>query len=465
MLSPLFRKYFVISFAVTIAMICVCGFVARYVERFERDRFFKNQSAEIVAQIQSYHGDKEQYVKQLNELNEKMHSPLRIEMKDGAPIVSLRPFGPPPFPGHAAGPPPGPPPEGMGPPSGEGPPGPPPGPPFQPGHHGPPGGAFTFFIGMPIVPFLAMVVAVLMASGVSVVLMYRSLRDKADLAKEVLTKMQQGDLKARFPVSKWDEASKIFSLYNQMADEIERLVSRLMENEKTRVNLLQELAHDLRTPVSSLRNVVETIRYDEDKLDRETKQELKEVALHETEYLSRLVEDLLFLALVLEPKYKDASEEVSIYELLANQMNASAAAYPEIECRVETAGVTPKHILGNSHLLRRLFRNAFENAFSFAKSKVTATVIENLGTVTIVIRDDGPGLSDAQLENWGKKKTFARQQTQANGRLSVGLGSVIIQTIASAHGGHASIHNVVENGQVVGAEMTISIRSNVRMAS
>ena len=471
MLNPLVRKYFFISFVVTVVMVLVCGFVARYVERFERERFFKNQSAEIIAQIQAYQGDKQQYVKQLNELNEKMHSPLRIEMKDGAPVLTMRPFGPGIFTMHARGLPPGPPPPGDfgdGPPPGgpppDGmmpPPGPPPGMGFGPGHHGP-GGAFGFFIGMPIVPFLAMIVALLMASGVSVILMYRSLRDKSELAKEVLTKMQQGDLKARFPVSKWDEASQIFKLYNQMADEIERLVSRLMENEKTRVNLLQELAHDLRTPVSSLRNVVETIRYDEDKLDKETKEELKEVALHETEYLSRLVEDLLFLALVLEPKYKSVSEEVSIRDLVMNQMNASAAAHPKIESDFEMTGVTPKLILGNSHLLRRLLRNAFENAFSFAKSKVTATLMENLGTLTIVIRDDGPGLTEAQLENWGKKKAFARQQTQINGRLSVGLGSVIIQTIASAHGGHASIHNVIEDGKIVGAEIMISIRSNVR---
>lgn len=427
-LKPLFRRHFLVTFVVFVVMIWFCAIVARYLEHFERDRFFKSQTADLVSQIQNHAGDKAEYVKQLNLLNEKMHSPITIELKDDQVIVSLRR---------------------------------PPGPP--PGMFGPRG---MSWFGMPIVPFLAMLVAVLLASGVSLILLYRSFRDKAELAKEVLGRMQQGDLKARFPISKWDEASQIFLLYNQMADEIERLVERLMQNEKTRVALLQELAHDLRTPVSSLRNVVETIRFDEKLLDEKTKEELKTVALHETEYLSRLVEDLLFLALVLEPKYKTESEEVQIRDLVIAQLNAAAATYPKIECELIEATSISSRSLGSAHLLRRLFRNAFENACSFAKTKVTATIREVDGFLEIKIRDDGPGLPPSALETFGKKKNSTRYQSQVNdGRLSVGLGSVIMQTIAAAHSGQASIQNIIENDRVAGAELTISIRSAVRAAS
>jgi signal transduction histidine kinase len=329
------------------------------------------------------------------------------------------------------------------------PPGPPP--PFAPR-----GGDW---IGMPIVPFLGMLIAVLLASGVSLILIYRSFRDKAELAKEVLGRMQQGDLKARFPISKWDEASQIFVLYNQMADEIERLVARLEQNEKTRVALLQELAHDLRTPVSSLRNVIETIKFDEKLLPEKTKEELKEVALHETEYLSRLVEDLLFLALMLEPKYKAESEEVSIRDLLVNQMNAVTPAYPNIQCELIEAANGDTRSLGTPHLLRRLFRNALENACSFARSKVTVTICETNGRLTVIIQDDGPGLSEPALEMFGKKKTSTRYQTGGEGRLSIGLGSVIMQTIATAHSGQAAIRNLTENGKIRGAELTITLRA------
>lgn len=414
--QPLFRKHFFVTAAVFVAMIWFCAFVSRYIERIERERFFKSQATELITQVENHPGDHAAYIKELNELGQKTHSPFILEMNDGKVAVSLHPY--------------------------------------TRGRH---------FLGMPVVPFLGMFIAALLASAISLLLLYRSFRGKAELAKEVLSRMQQGDLKARFPITKWDEVAQIFLLYNQMADEIERLVDRLMQNEKTRVGLLQELAHDLRTPVSSLRNVVETIRYDEKALDEKTKEELKIVALHETEYLSRLVEDLLFLALVLEPKYKNESEEVSVRDLLENQMNATAKAYQNVRCEiVETEAVT--NSLGSAHLLRRLFRNAFENACSFAKSKVTASIREEGGFLIITIRDDGPGLSEAALARFGKKKNMTRYQTQTDGRLSVGLGSVIMQTIAAAHSGQASIRNLVENGVAQGAELTISLRSHLRAA-
>ena len=243
-----------------------------------------------------------------------------------------------------------------------------------------------------------------------------------------------------------------------MADEIERLVTRLQKNEETRVHLLQELAHDLRTPVSSLHSVLETMKYDGSSLDDRTKSELTGVAYHETEYLKRLVEDLLFLALVLEPKYKNESENILIGELIGSQMKAAASSYPKINCRFENIGLQ-SFVLGSPHLLRRLFRNAFENAFSFARSEVTVGFREAGGRIQIVIRDDGPGLSQEAITNFGKTKALTRyQETRQDGRISIGLGSVIIQTIAEAHSGTVEIRNLEnDDGEIRGAELEIAV--------
>jgi K+-sensing histidine kinase KdpD len=247
-------------------------------------------------------------------------------------------------------------------------------------------------------------------------------------------------------------------LFNQMADEIERLVEQLRATEKHRLQLLQELAHDLRTPVASLSNLLETLKFDDAKLEAKSRTELTGLAYQETEYLTRLVEDLLFLALVIEPKYKAETGEVVVQELLKAQIDAAATAHPNVKSEYG-ANIAEKRcrLPGNAHLLQRLFRNALENAYSFARSEVKTELSGGNGMCHVTISDDGPGLSLEELENFGKKRS-TRHQTLRGGRISVGLGSVIIQAIASAHGGSVQIRNLTDpRGSVSGAALTISI--------
>jgi signal transduction histidine kinase len=483
MLRPLFRKYFVLIFLVFIAVLGICAFSTHYLMRFQMNLFFKSQANNLIHQIENHVGDKVAYVEELNAMNRKMHSPVRLELK--AKGEKIKPsFGPTvvqpilidnqemtfvlalePLPekplrsiaplrsGGTTEP-------ALTPVTTD---------PLDPLRPALPRGLFggRRSMGPPIIPFLALIFAVLLASALSVMLIFRSFRDKAELAKDVLSKMQNGDLKARFPISKLDEASQIFILYNSMADEIERLVDQLRQNEQMRISLLQQLAHDLRTPVSSLRNVIETLRYDEKLLNEQTKEDIKVVALHETEYLSRLVEDLLFLALVLEPKYKNESEEVSIRDLLASQLTVASSAHPTIKYQlIDNLKGNRALAIGSPHSLIRMFRNALENAYSFARSEVTITLSELTGKIKISIRDDGPGLSENTLATFGKKKASRYQGVNANGRISVGLGSVIIQTIATAHAGEVAIANVTDaRGEILGAELTITIGSAMKIAA
>jgi K+-sensing histidine kinase KdpD len=203
------------------------------------------------------------------------------------------------------------------------------------------------------------------------------------------------------------------------------------------------------------------LRFEDQRLQAEAKAELTDLAYQETEYLTRLVEDLLFLALVLEPKYKDETGPVPMHDVIEAQVAAAAAAHPRIRSEfTRTATQGRRHVMGNTHLMQRLIRNGLENAFSFARSHVETGIHCAGEFMSIVIRDDGPGLTPEALENFGKKRATRYQDPGQSGRLSVGLGSVIMQAIATAHGGQVTIQNVYgPEGQVRGSELNITIRS------
>ena len=321
-----------------------------------------------------------------------------------------------------------------------------------------------------LVMFAALVISVGFGTALALWFLFYSLRKKALLADQVLSELQGGNLKARFPITKMDELGLAMSRFNKMANEIERLVEHVRNAERSRMALLQELAHDLRTPVASLRNLLATIEKTNDnatvksasvRADSSSKALLK-LAAKEVEYFERLVEDLLVLAQVSEPRYHADRAPIYIADLIQSEADQIARKYESQGKNVSLVDLLPEdhfEIRGDGHLLRRLFRNALENAFSFTRSKVRMS-LERDGPhrVKILFSDDGKGFSESALMAYGERRVTRVLDEQNGGRLSVGLGSVIMKTVAQIHGGTVVAHNrLAPNGDVLGAEILVTL--------
>jgi signal transduction histidine kinase len=190
---------------------------------------------------------------------------------------------------------------------------------------GPPPGFLPIFA----ISTASLFISVLLGVGVALFSLLRSLQEKVNLADSVISELKKGNLKARFSIEKMDDVGKAMSRFNQMADEIERLVSQLKETEQSRMSLLQELAHDLRTPVASLKHLLETFQGEKEALSEALKKEMMGLALREVEYFERLVEDLLVLAQVNEPKYRADRKPVSFVDLKIFRSLATRICFEE----------------------------------------------------------------------------------------------------------------------------------------
>jgi K+-sensing histidine kinase KdpD len=97
-----------------------------------------------------------------------------------------------------------------------------------------------------------------------------------------------------------------------------------------------------------------------------------------------------------------------------------------------------------------MLRNVLENAFSFAKSSVEVRLeISPESGVIITIQDDGPGFSNESLKSYGERRVTRLVTGDANGyhgRVTVGLGSVIIKTVAKIHRGEVQVSNISQLG-------------------
>lgn len=346
--------------------------------------------------------------------------------------------------------------------------GPPPGAPPKGRHAGPPpdraGGPRPDF-GMPRPPpifiwtFAALVISGFLAATISLFLLFSSMRRKARAAADVINAIKQGDWQKRMPIDGVDEVGHLMQEFNRMADEIESAVKSMQRTEASRTGLLQELAHDLRTPVASLRGLIETLEMRNESLDAKSRGELFSLAQKEIDYFARLIEDLLFLAQVRDPRYLNTGKPVDLAQVLRDQSERADAA-GKVNVTIEGLTPAPLFVRGDEVLLQRLIRNAIDNAASFAKTSIAIHVErenEDRPQVKISIRDDGPGFSDQALTTFGEKR-FSRFIGASDGeRLSVGLGSVIMATVVAVHGGKVDARNIDENGSRLGAEVIITI--------
>lgn len=309
-----------------------------------------------------------------------------------------------------------------------------------------------------LMPFAAMTFALILGIGVALFFIYRSIHEKVLLADSVIGRLKSGDLKARFPVGRKDEFGQAMIRFNTMAEEVEHLVEQLRTVEKSRMTLLQELAHDLRTPIASLKNLIATVQKRLAQQEDELSNELLFLSNREIEYFERLVEDLLVLAQVSEPHYKRDSSPIVVAELLDDEAEAVASKYlsADREVWVDKCLDSDCDIHGDSHLLRRLFRNALENAFSFAATTVSIKIDDSHEQLKVEISDDGPGFPEDLLANFGTKRISRVLDRSKSGRVSVGLGSVIMKAIVHLHHGALIAENIKKSdGTIGGSRITI----------
>jgi signal transduction histidine kinase len=317
--------------------------------------------------------------------------------------------------------------------------GPPPGAGFGPGPrgHGPPPP------GAQLIGIVAIAVSIVVGLALSIVFLTIFIRKKSRQAEEVIARLKTGDLKARFKVNDTDESSQLMLRFNDMAEQIEGLVSSLRDTEKARMTMLQELAHDLRTPVASLKQFQEILLYKGHLLDDEKRKHMQTLAMKEINYFERLVEDLLFLSGVNDPKYSASFHKVNLNELIDEEID-----HFDLE-KIQIVKNLSDHLIvqGDPHLLKRLLRNAISNAMRFASQKVTIDLKHVQNQAVVIISDDGPGMNESDLKQFGEKK-YSRH---VDSNISIGLGSVIMKKITSLHDASLS----VQNQSIGGLELTI----------
>ncbi len=229
------------------------------------------------------------------------------------------------------------------------------------------------------------------------------------------------------------------------------MLSRLADAQQRQRSLVSDTAHELRSPIASIRTQLEVA------LDHPSSQDWAQTArdvLADTLRLSRLAEDLLLLARLDERAGNARSGTLVDLTELARTV---AARYCDARVPVTVSpALAPCVVTGDPDRLDRMLVNLIDNAVRYAESSVVVSAGRSGEWTELTVRDDGPGIPEADRERafdrFGRLDD-ARHRYGDDGS-GAGLGLAIVRATAQAYGGTAHL----AGGQVGGAGLRAVIR-------
>jgi signal transduction histidine kinase len=254
---------------------------------------------------------------------------------------------------------------------------------------------------------------------------YKPLRRVAML-QVVSQQIAQGDLSQRLPMSRrGDELDMLSALVNQMMEEVERL----LDNVKS---VGDNVAHDLRTPLNTLRMQLHRTLEQWGEAPAEKQQVRLEKALAATDVLLRRFRALQRIAEIDNQARSAGMSMFSPGDLLREMFEDYEAVAQEagIDLTLSLQAVTP--VLGDREMLAEALMNLIDNALKFtpAGGRVELRLVADSAGHRIEVRDNGPGI--LQAERNSVLNRFCRGE-QGQGVAGGGLGLAIVAAVARTH--------------------------------
>jgi signal transduction histidine kinase len=267
-----------------------------------------------------------------------------------------------------------------------------------------------------ILPTLALITAVVIVAHVFVLRLLRPLRELA----HGVTRLTSGDLDVVIPGGTRDEFATLTGGFNQM-------VARVREMIGAREQLLLDVSHELRSPITRMKVALELLP--ESEVRARMAQDVRE--------METMVTELLELERLRDGRaiHKETFDIV----LLARNLVASfTGRSPEVQLR---PGAERLDVRADARTIGIVLRNLIDNAVTHSLPDSAVVAVEIAGgdgTVTVSVADDGPGIPESERPNiFEPFYRIDRSRSRRTG--GYGLGLSICKRVVDAHGGRIEV--------------------------
>lgn len=281
------------------------------------------------------------------------------------------------------------------------------------------------------------ILAFIAAVAMFILIIFRVTRDKISYIEYLsacLDEISKGDLEYEIEVIGEDELARVAKSITHMENEIRYQIAEQIKVEKSKNELITNVAHDLRTPLTSIIGYIGLVK--DNHYEHEEAAKYLEIAYNKAEKLKVIIEDLFELTKLHQGDVALKKSEISLYNLLnqlieelmplANDKNIEIEAYidsTDTIINVDVAKIT------------RVFENLIENAIKYSPENETI-YIEMKSTkrnLYVAVSNSSQFISQEEINKFFER--FYRADKSRNSTGGSGLGLAIAKNIIELHGG------------------------------
>ena len=250
--------------------------------------------------------------------------------------------------------------------------------------------------------------------------------------ENALNAVASGQLKERVPrSSSKDDLDHVATLINATLDRLQKLIS-------SQKQVSSDIAHDLRTPISRMRQKLEIVQ--QSSTDLQTYRATVDDALLEIDGIAETFDALLRISEIEAGARKMRFVDVDLNSLLTNVTDALTAVAEERGHRIATIVDPTRHktTFGDRQLLSQLFINLIENSIEHcpAGTEIKVELRNDSGSPAVKIFDNGPGIPADERERVFRRLYRLEKSRSTRGS---GLGLSLVAAIAALHNAKVSL--------------------------
>jgi signal transduction histidine kinase len=261
------------------------------------------------------------------------------------------------------------------------------------------------------------------------IVMSRNMLHRVEVVSNTAAGIIHGDLGKRIPLTgSGDEFDQLATNLNDMLDQIERLMSGMRQ-------VTDNIAHDLRTPLSRLRSRLEVTLLEQPDTARYA--EVLRETIAEADRLLGTFTALLGIAEAESGSRRATMETVDLAEIVRSAVELYEPVADEKGLELEARLDQPVFVRGDRHLLAQATANLLDNALKYTPAgRIAITVTGDRKFARLEVADTGPGIPEDHREAVFDR--FVRLESSRS-TAGNGLGLSLVRAVAQLHGGTVSL--------------------------
>ncbi len=320
----------------------------------------------------------------------------------------------------------------------------------------PPPGFEAFFLASVNRWLMAGVLVACLAGGVLSLALSRQVVKPIAALTTAAREMEKGDLTQRVQHVANDEIGELGHAFNAMADALQR-------GEALRRNMVSDVAHELRTPLSNIRGYLEALRDGVIQADAAVIASLHEEAL----MLSRLVEDLQELSLAEAGQLKLQRQPADLRSVIQQAVDVMQpeAADKKLKLSADLPADLPL-VDADCERIGQVLRNLLANALAYTSEGGSVIIAAQAKgpQIELSVRDTGTGIGPQDLP-YVFERFYRADKSRARKTGGSGLGLAIVKQLVEAHGGHVWAESALGAGSTFSFTLPVTEAAPVAPSS